>query len=68
MMQIECQRDAVTPSSAADAADASYCSDEDDDGDSTQAGFTASVKTHPLIHSSVHQIINFIMAYRELRS
>lgn len=37
--------DAVTPSS--DAA-ASYCSDEDDDGDST----LASVKTHPLIHSS----------------
>lgn len=43
--------DAVTPSSdaaTAAAAAASYCSDEDDDGDST----LASVKTHPLIHSS----------------
>lgn len=40
--------DAVTPSSDAAAAAASYCSDEDDDGDST----LASVKTHPLIHSS----------------
>lgn len=40
-LAVKMSGDAVTPSS--DAAAASYCSDEDDDGDSTLAGFTASV-------------------------
>lgn len=50
-LMAESLADAVTPSSdaAADADAASYCSDEDDDGDSTLAGFTVDAPTDPFI-------------------